>query len=256
MRDAYWDIVKGLGIVAVVAAHASILAREFNWFHLEIFFFVSGFLFSAKKCLDYKTFFLHKLKTLWKPFVMYNALFFVLHDFFIKIHWISTEKIDNANLMVSSWINLYELPKKIVATILSGNVDAMCGATWFMAPFTVNVLLFGFLVNVSNGKSKYFLPVLVLVLFVLGVVIVKHNPGMVFYTDMAMMLLLITAAGFYLKNFCVDHKGLHVSELISVRNNYFVPVAVILTLSVIAVYFFETNGVSLWLAEYGIIGGG
>ena len=57
MRDAYWDIMKGLGILAVVAAHSQILALEINWFHLEIFFFVSGFLFNAEKCLDYGKFF-------------------------------------------------------------------------------------------------------------------------------------------------------------------------------------------------------
>ncbi len=62
MRDLYWDILKGLGIVAVVMGHAGIFTMEVNWFHLELFFFVSGFLFKAEKCLDYGNFFCHKLK--------------------------------------------------------------------------------------------------------------------------------------------------------------------------------------------------
>ena len=66
MRDSYLDILKGLGIIFVVMAHANIFAREINWFHLELFFFVSGFLLNPKKCMDYGEFFLHKLKTLWK----------------------------------------------------------------------------------------------------------------------------------------------------------------------------------------------
>ena len=87
MRDSYLDILKGLGIIFVVMAHVNIFRQEINWFHLELFFFVSGFLLNPKKCTDYGEFFLHKLKTLWKPFVMYNAVFFLLHDFFISINY-------------------------------------------------------------------------------------------------------------------------------------------------------------------------
>lgn len=251
MRDDFWDIVKGLGIIAVVTAHATIFSIELNRFHLPLFFFVSGFLFSAKKCLDYGNFFLHKFKTLWKPFVLYNALFFVLQNFFISIHWISSENI--LGTMISQHISFYEVLKQIVSVFFIGNINIMCGATWFMAPFAVNILLFGLLVKISNERHKYLLPFLILLFFVIGTAVIKHSPGMYLYTDMAMMLLPITAAGFYLKKFCVAHNNVSVSEIISFHNKKFAMVeAIIFVISAAVFYYLETNKIVIGLAGYGM----
>ena len=245
MRDPYWDIVKGLGIIAVVTAHAELLAMEINWFHLELFFFVSGFLLNAEKCMDYQTFFLHKLNTLWKPFVFYNIIFFVLHDFFICINWIATENF-NGIIMLSQWIKLYDLPKHIAASIFKGNTDIMCGPTWFMAPFLSNILLFGFLVKVAYKKSVYYLPLSIILLFIVGTAIVKHSPGMKMYIDMAMMLLPITAAGFYLKEFS-KKKKLHVTEIFPKRTYIG-----ILIISLAVLGFLEYKQTVLYLSGYGM----
>ena len=249
MRDAYWDIVKGIGIIAVVVAHATILVMEINWFQLELFFFVSGFLFSEKKCLDYGNFFLHKLKTLWKPFVLYNALFFILHNFFISIHWIT----DDANLqgqivMFASRLGVCEIPKQILYSLFNGAVDTMCGATWFMAPFFSNILIFALIVKFSYGKPAWTLPLIVMVVSVLGIVMVKHSAGTVMYVDMAMTLLPITAAGFYLKNFC-RKKNANFSDLIF---KYKLPLIISVALSTVAFYYLETKQIILGLGGYGM----
>lgn len=214
MRDLYWDILKGLGIVAVVMGHAGIFTMEVNWFHLELFFFVSGFLFKAEKCLDYGNFFCHKLKTLWKPFVMYNVIFFVLHDFFIFINWINTSPKEG--VMVADWISLHGFPYLISQVIFTGLPETMCLPTWFMAPFFVNLLWFAYLVKVTYNKSAWQLPVLLSLFFVVGVVLVNYSPKLTMYSDMAMFLLPITAAGFYLKKFCSE-KNIKVAEIFSTR---------------------------------------
>ena len=233
MRDPYWDILKGLGIIAVVTAHAGILVQEINWFHLELFFFVSGFLFNAEKCLDYGNFFLHKLKTLWKPFVLYNIFFILLNNFFISVNCMLTQQMakeyavlldeeypeiwaEGFAMTFSEWIGIYEVPSHIVSTVLTGQVNSMCGATWFMAPFFFNILLFAFLVKCSHKKSTWILPLLLTLFFALGVTTVNNSPGMVMYGDMSMFLLPITAAGFYLKKFC-SKKNINVEEIFSNR---------------------------------------
>lgn len=232
MRDPYWDIVKGLGIIAVVAAHAHLYSMQFNWFHLEVFFFVSGFLLNPKKCTDYGNFSLHKLKTLWKPFVMYNIVFFALNDFFMTINWIVTEdtvddwiaahpdyiynKAVKTFTMMSVWISIREFPLHIIDVIFKGVPAVMCGATWFMAPFFVNLLLFGYLVKITYNKSAWQLPALLLLFFASGVAIINHSQDLPLYSDMAMFLLPITAAGFYLKKFCSE-KNIHVAEIFSAR---------------------------------------
>lgn len=214
MRDPYWDILKGLGIIFVVMGHASILTREVNWFHLELFFFVSGFFLNPKKCTDYGEFFLHKLKTLWKPFVLYNVVFFVLHDFFICINWITTSP--KVGAMVADWIALQALPYLFLNVIFTGLPETMCLPTWFIDPFFINILLFAYLVKVTCNKPSWQLPVLLTVFFVVGVVLINYSPRLPMYFDMAMFLLPITAAGFYLKKFCSE-KNIKVSEVFSTR---------------------------------------
>ena len=217
MRDKYWDIMKALAILSVVIGHAQILNDKISWFELQIFFFVSGFLFNAQKCLNYGEFFLHKLSTLWKPMILYNTVFLFLHDFFIKIHWISLQQqpfIEWYNIMISSWISIYEIPRHFFLALFNGMVDVMCGPLWFMAWFFSNILLFGCLVKYSHNKPAYTLPVLTLLFFVAGIAIDKHVPGIVMYVDKALLMLPITAMGFYLKKLCYS-ENLHVTELVS-----------------------------------------
>lgn len=56
-RIPLWDILKGLGIVAVVMGHDGILSREVNWYHLVLFIFVSGALFRPEKAMDFPRYF-------------------------------------------------------------------------------------------------------------------------------------------------------------------------------------------------------
>lgn len=52
-RSPYWDIVKGIGIIAIVLGHSCYFAVGFVYlFHLALFFFVSGYLYSEKKYGD------------------------------------------------------------------------------------------------------------------------------------------------------------------------------------------------------------
>ncbi|BBK78210.1 acyltransferase family protein [Clostridium butyricum] len=52
-RDEYWDIIKGLGILAVVLGHSGCgikaIGRILYFYHMGLFFFISGALFNEKK---------------------------------------------------------------------------------------------------------------------------------------------------------------------------------------------------------------
>ena len=252
MRDPYVDIIKGFGIFTVVTLHSTIFVQEINYFNLQLFFFVSGFLLNPNKCVDFGNFFLRKLKTLWKPFVMYNVLFFILHDFFLYINWIITEPMPQSLTldvqMVAPYIDLISFFHCVANNIFLGQVAPMCGATWFMAPFTINILLFAFLVHISNGKAKFLLPLLTLGFFIVGTEIVKHKPGLVLYADMAMMLLPLTLAGFYTKKIC-NRKNILLSDLIT---TYKMPSAIGLIVSVAVFAYLEINEVIIYLPRYGI----
>lgn len=48
-RDLTLDVVKGVGIIAVVIGHLTLSGRQFIFsFHMPLFFIISGFLFSVK----------------------------------------------------------------------------------------------------------------------------------------------------------------------------------------------------------------
>lgn len=43
-RSHYWDLVKGIGIIAIVLGHSCYFAAGFVYlFHLALFFFISGY---------------------------------------------------------------------------------------------------------------------------------------------------------------------------------------------------------------------
>ncbi len=88
-RNDVWDIVKGLGIVLVVAGHGfgGGISRFVNLFHIPLFIFVSGLVFrfedrSPQKLL---TFTKKCLKGLWLPSVIYGTVYVLLHNLFTKI---------------------------------------------------------------------------------------------------------------------------------------------------------------------------
>ena len=52
-RSAYWDIVKGFGIIAIVLGHCGIFAGGFVYlFHMALFFFVTGYFYREEQYGD------------------------------------------------------------------------------------------------------------------------------------------------------------------------------------------------------------
>lgn len=86
-REAWIDVVKGLGIIFVVIGHVNTEGFLLQWiytFHMPLFFALSGFLlkkFSAD--VSFGKFFLKRTQTILWPFVLFRVLLF--------IYWIIVE---------------------------------------------------------------------------------------------------------------------------------------------------------------------
>ena len=53
MRNVTFDIMKGLGIICMILGHipiGGITQQVIYSFHMPMFFFISGYFFSRKKC--------------------------------------------------------------------------------------------------------------------------------------------------------------------------------------------------------------
>ena len=70
-RSTYWDVVKGIGITAVVWGHCMTRFGAFVYlFHLALFFFATGFFYNEKKYGDSPfAYFGTRLNGCWLPFI-------------------------------------------------------------------------------------------------------------------------------------------------------------------------------------------
>ena len=83
-RIQFWDILKGIGIVSIVFGHSQnlgIAIRTVYYYHLAIFFFISGYLYNEKRYGDAPfDFFARRLKNMWVPYFAYGSMFVLLHN--------------------------------------------------------------------------------------------------------------------------------------------------------------------------------
>ena len=83
-RSAYWDIIKGLAIIAVVMGHCGILTRFVYLFHLAVFFFVTGYFYNENKYGDDPfRYFGARLAGCWPRYFFYSICLVLVHNFFV-----------------------------------------------------------------------------------------------------------------------------------------------------------------------------
>ena len=84
----YWNVVKGVGIVLVVAGHAcsgNVLAKCIYLFHLPLFFFVSGYLYNEGKYGDDPfANIAARIKSSWIKYILVFWGLILLHNLFLK----------------------------------------------------------------------------------------------------------------------------------------------------------------------------
>lgn len=87
-RIQYIDIAKGIGILLVYIGHCykgecniSNLVEWIYSFHMPLFFFVSGLLFSTK-VISAKIFYRHKFSSIIIPYLIFSILHYILRKAF------------------------------------------------------------------------------------------------------------------------------------------------------------------------------
>lgn len=136
MRNIKIDIVKGIGIILMVMGHACCPFSSFFFlFHMAIFFIASGYLYNGFPCEsinDAKSFLFKKIKSLYFPYVLWNTIFILCHNFFI-----------NLNFYDKGFLSIKEIFIKIVKGLLLGSGTEMGGALWFVAVlFTITITFY------------------------------------------------------------------------------------------------------------------
>ena len=145
----FWNIAKGLGIILVIIGHTCI-GRTSNFvymFHLQLFFFISGYLYNEKKYGSNPwNNVMAKLKSLWLPYFFIIAFFVLFHNLFIKF-----------DLQISDTpeYSITEILIKVCNGLFGYSEEILAGPTWFLRTLAMAMIIFGFIVFLSRVNERY-----------------------------------------------------------------------------------------------------
>jgi fucose 4-O-acetylase-like acetyltransferase len=134
------DMLKALGIILMVAAHAGAPFGKFvNLFHMAVFFMASGFFYNESSsdtvdsvCMVVKK----RIRYLLIPFFVWNSIFVLLHNIFIKIN-IYTDNPKILEYVSGTFIQTTEryTIRQVIIQLLKGVAfstdEQLFGTAWF-----------------------------------------------------------------------------------------------------------------------------
>lgn len=157
------DYAKAIGIYMVVLAHTQLYVPLTNWiyvFHMPLFFFVSGYLFSFEKHTNFKEFSILRFRQLIIPYIVFNVISYLA--------WMLVLRKVGAN--DDGDISWYE---PILAALQGKGYDMVHNVPlwFFMCLYVVEILYYCLFKNISNGKKH----IIIIVFAVIGFISAKIN---------------------------------------------------------------------------------
>ncbi len=146
-RSAYWDMVKGLAIIAVVMGHCGILIKFVYMFHLAVFFFVTGYFYNEDKYGDdpFRCFGV-RLAGCWPRFFFYAVCCVLLHNFFVNHGLYANIDRYNHTAMLTS----------VLCSAALQNTELMDGALWFVPAWLLSSAYFSGIVWFGRTAGRRF----------------------------------------------------------------------------------------------------
>jgi polysaccharide biosynthesis protein PslL len=221
-RVDWVDLLKGLGIICVVAGHVfhGLVSAAFFEFHIPLFFFISGYLATPKP--EYKKFFLKKVEHLIIPYLAFLIIFFVPNLFTFSNH-------PNGHLIT----------KKFIEAIYGGAyLTGWLSIFWFVTCLFFTQQIANYLLTQFTQRTVAFIAGLALVAAYLYSSFAKglNTPWAV---DVVLAAFPIYYVGFRLKNF-------------TITSNAVVAAAFIVGISIIGLVYGVPLPVDMKHSNYGI----
>ena len=140
-RQQYWDILKGLGIIAVVIGHTeSPLVPFVYMYHIALFFFISGYLYKDIYSTDPSIFIAKRIKSLYWPFVKYGLGFLIFHNMLLNIDVLSSKA--ESGIIATRRFDIVDMLRMAEDIVTLRNTEQMSGAMWFLPSLFVAGILF------------------------------------------------------------------------------------------------------------------
>ncbi len=163
-RTAWIDSAKGIGIIFVVLGHIWLIGPGQTFissFHMPLFFFLSGYVFSFEKYRDVKHFLLSKANRILIPYAWFS--------FFTYFYWLLFERKFSGNAInpASAFINIF----------LSQGGDKFLPhnpALWFLpCLFIVEVMFY----LIAKNRKRAHISILLFIISLMSYIITRNIPG-------------------------------------------------------------------------------
>ncbi len=166
-RIEWVDSAKAIGIFCVVLGHHRHPLYNYIYsFHIPLFFFISGFLFTIKPDTSFSTFAKRKARTLLLPYFVFSFLLFCIWIFLGK--FISPNVIENASLQ-KNFIGIF---------YAQGQLEYMRWGVemWFLPCLFLTTLIYFWLAKLSIWKQALTIFTATLLGFILPTIIDTQLP--------------------------------------------------------------------------------
>ena len=155
-RIPVFDVAKGIAIVSMVLGHILKVGYLHNFiylFHMVFFFVLAGYFFKDNVYSSFKNlkdFVAKKIKRLLIPYLFFNILFELCHNFFIKIHFYTTDP----TFIYKSAITQPYTDLKTPLTQFFLHIEPLIAPSWFLFVLFMSLSLYA-LINYICYKIKY-----------------------------------------------------------------------------------------------------
>lgn len=162
-------LVKALGIIAIVAGHVGPvrLATLVYLYHIPLFFFVSGYLFTDKHSHAIWGLIKKRLMTLYFPYLIYCIIFLVLRDVFIRVGFYS----QNPQALIVMPTQASELTQGTLLKIFSFQYfEPLLWTFWFLPVLFFTAIFFACIRRIAlmTRYADSYTAIMVVILAIIG----------------------------------------------------------------------------------------
>ena len=239
-RIEWIDMLRGFAIICVILGHrqyggvAKLFGVEIYSFHIPLFFFLSGIVFSIKKNYTFKSFVVKKIKTILLPMVFFSLiqiLFnYVYHGLIVGVSKYTLQH------MIDKCIG-------IVCQLRDGKYQS---TLWFLTCLFVTQLLLYWIIKTLKDKT---MPILIalLVCFAIGAVYMSLGlPRLPWEIDCSFVTVFFTGLGYLFKK----------ENILKTMFNKLWLIPILIVLNVTTMYanyiYMGKHGVDLGYSEIGM----
>ncbi|MDF9409732.1 acyltransferase family protein [Pelotomaculum isophthalicicum JI] len=187
-REKWLDIAKGIGIIAVVVGHSGYReAGLLYWFHMPLFFVISGFLF--KPCFDWKSLLSwvnRRAQQFLIPYVSFLGII-VVAEFYVN----------------NRYVNLYEISKAFFFNLFPGGrfIGGFYTPFWFITCLFITQVVFAIILMLFKSTT---VQLLIIGIAYLGAhfeseILKTHQIIIPWDIDVTLLTLAYYSIGYYCK---------------------------------------------------------